>query len=206
VENSYSANGETLIAAIFPTAHIDARQKQFTKLGPPQRCGGFFVYPSANKQQKRFAKNLLKEPGVFTALITVTTRSLFVLVIDDDPDVLRAVQLSLRSTGWKITTAVDAREGLKLAGTLRPDVILCDAIMPHLSGPDVIEALRSAPATSATPIVLMTGLVAETFADTPWSAFLAKPFGPVELRAAIENAVAHDTGFRSVTAEQRTDD
>jgi CheY-like chemotaxis protein len=117
------------------------------------------------------------------------TRALSVLVIDDDPDSLIAARLWLRPTGWQVATALSADEGLKLVSTLQPDVIVCDATMPRISGRDVIDLLKGDPSTAAIPVVLMTGFPnPETFADVRWTKFLSKPFGPAELRAAIENA------------------
>ena len=120
--------------------------------------------------------------------------SRLVLVIDDDADVVKSIQACLRSTGWTIETTLDAREGLDLAVRVRPDVVLCDASMPELSGPRVIELLKQNPATSGIPVVLMSGYADPAmFSRVPWTVFLAKPFSPQELRAALENAVSNKT-------------
>ena len=66
--------------------------------------------------------------------------SFSVLVIDDDADVLKAVQLGLRSAGWTVATTVDPREGVKMARTIQPNVIVCDSSMPEVSGAQVIDA------------------------------------------------------------------
>ena len=120
----------------------------------------------------------------------MTVRPLSVLVIDDDMDVLASVRLLLCPSGWTVTTTGNARHGLKLASTVQPDVIVCDAVMPELSGPELIEALKREPMTRGTPIVLMTAYSAEMFADVPWHQFLAKPFDTAQLHGAIEGAAA----------------
>jgi CheY-like chemotaxis protein len=112
-----------------------------------------------------------------------------VLVIDDEPDVLESVRLGLRSTNWRVLTAATPADGLAKARTLLPNVILCDASMPRMSGPEVIQLLKNDPATAHIPVVLMTGIAeAYMFESVPWTGFLAKPFAPDELRDAVSSA------------------
>jgi CheY-like chemotaxis protein len=117
------------------------------------------------------------------------TSVLSVLVIDDEPSILHAIRVSLRTTGWKLLLTEKAIDGLELARTMQPDVILCDAMMPILSGTQLIYRLKGDRATAKIPIVLMTGVSdPDAFKQVPWSFFLEKPFGPAELRTAIESA------------------
>jgi CheY-like chemotaxis protein len=112
-----------------------------------------------------------------------------VLVIDDEVDVLRSVQLLLRSSGLKLTTTTEPKKGLEMVRTLCPDVILCDAAMPDFSGPQLITMLKNDPETAQIPTILMTGIAeAHMFSHVPWTNFLAKPFGAKELREAIVSA------------------
>lgn len=112
-----------------------------------------------------------------------------VLVIDDEPDVLKAVQLCLRSSGLKLTLTTDPKKGLEMARTLKPDVILCDAAMPDFSGPQLITLLKSDAATAWIPVILMTAVAeAYMFSHVAWTSFLAKPFSAKELREAIVSA------------------
>ena len=116
--------------------------------------------------------------------------SLTILVIDDDADVLKAVELGLRSAGWRIATTVNPREGVEMARSIQPNVIVCDSSMPEFSGAQVIGMLKNDPATADIPVVLMTGLAeVDMLSDVGWTTFLAKPFGPKELRAAIESTM-----------------
>jgi CheY-like chemotaxis protein len=137
----------------------------------------------------KFLEEFLIETDVPERIKDMGTCALSVLIIDDDPDILTSVRLCLRSTDWTVTTTLDGAEGIRLAEELQPDVIVCDAIMPGLSGEEVIELLKSKPETERIPIVLMTAFpIPEAFADTHWTNFLAKPFGPTELFTVIESA------------------
>jgi diguanylate cyclase len=112
-----------------------------------------------------------------------------VLVIDDEQDVLKSIQYCLRSSGLKLTMTTDPKKGLELARTIEPDVILCDAAMPDLSGSQVISMLKEDARTAGIPAVLMTAVAeAYMFSHVPWTGFLSKPFSAKELREAIVSA------------------
>jgi CheY-like chemotaxis protein len=112
-----------------------------------------------------------------------------VLVIDDEPAVLRSIQLLLRASGLKLSLTTDPKKGLEMARTIEPDVIVCDAAMPDLSGSQVITMLKEDAVTARIPAVLMTAVAeAHMFSHVPWTGFLSKPFSAKELREAIVSA------------------
>jgi CheY-like chemotaxis protein len=114
-----------------------------------------------------------------------------VLVIDDEPAILETVELILQhSGGYEVHTAANAAQSLEMIRRIRPDVILCDAQMPVISGMETISLLKADDATAHIPIVLMTGSPdVEQFSSLPLKAFLQKPFGPQELKEAIQTAL-----------------
>ena len=119
------------------------------------------------------------------------SRNISVLVIDDDSSVTTLVSTLLRRSGFTVSSATQARDAFRLAHRIQPDVVLCDAAMPELSGPQVIEALKADPATAEIPVVLMTGIAdAHMFAHARWTGFLGKPFDREELCAAVRSAIA----------------
>ena len=71
-----------------------------------------------------------------------------VLVIDDEADVLKSVQLLLRSSGLKLTVTTEPTKGLEMAPAQCPDVVLCDAAMPDFSEPQLISMLKNDPVTA----------------------------------------------------------
>jgi CheY-like chemotaxis protein len=119
----------------------------------------------------------------------MSKRALSILAIDDEPDILESVRIALRPSGWSVVGAVTPEEGLAMAQQFLPDVILCDAAMPKMSGPEVIQRLKANPVTTSIPVVLMTGIAeSHLFDHVPWTSFIAKPFSPEELRDAIYSA------------------
>jgi len=79
-----------------------------------------------------------------------------VLLVEDDRFLRRACEASLRQFGLTVTTAADGEEGLRLARSERPDIILLDMLMPKLSGLEVLRALRSDEATRSMPVLILS--------------------------------------------------
>ncbi len=79
-----------------------------------------------------------------------------VLLVEDDRFLRRACEASLRQRGLTVTTAADGEEGLRLAQSERPDIILLDMLMPKLSGLEVLRALRSDEATRSVPVLILS--------------------------------------------------
>ena len=78
------------------------------------------------------------------------------LLVEDDRFLRRACEVSLKQRGFAVTSAVDGEEGLRLARSERPDLILLDMLMPKLSGLDVLKALRSDPTTRGLRVLVLS--------------------------------------------------
>jgi two-component system, OmpR family, KDP operon response regulator KdpE len=121
-----------------------------------------------------------------------------VLVVDDDPGLLRAMAITLRVHGWDVTTAATGRGGIDAAATSHPDVVLLDLGLPDVSGLDVITAVRG---WSRVPIIVLS---ARQLGDDKVDAldagaddYVTKPFAMPELMARLRAAVrraAHEPG------------
>jgi signal transduction histidine kinase/DNA-binding response OmpR family regulator len=79
-----------------------------------------------------------------------------VLVIDDDATFVELLQRILSKEGYRVMTALGAKEGLELARGFRPDVITLDVMMPGMDGWSVLTALKSDPATTNIPVVMLS--------------------------------------------------
>ena len=73
-----------------------------------------------------------------------------ILVVDDDPDIARFVEVNLRTAGYDVAVAADGEEALEKAGELRPDLVLLDVMMPRIDGFEVAQRLRQNPQTANT--------------------------------------------------------
>ena len=83
---------------------------------------------------------------------------LTILVVDDNVHLQIAFKKILMSSGYQVETAGDGEEGLRLATSIKPDVILLDMMLPKLGGLDVLLALKADRATASIPVIALSGL------------------------------------------------
>jgi DNA-binding NarL/FixJ family response regulator len=112
-----------------------------------------------------------------------------ILVIDDDPKIRGQTCALLQSEGYATVEARNGREGVALARTERPALVLCDITMPEMNGHRVVEALRQDPATAHLPFIFLTGWSEKSDLRTGMNLgaddYLVKPVEPLELLGAV---------------------
>ncbi len=120
------------------------------------------------------------------------TQQPHVLVIDDEPQILRAVRTILTAKQFRVTTAARGEEGLTLAATQAPDLIILDLTLPDLDGIEVCSRLRE---WTQVPIIVLSVRDTEkdkvAALDRGADDYLTKPFGIEELLARIRVALRH---------------
>ena len=111
-----------------------------------------------------------------------------VLIVDDDPTVLRLLEVNFRLDGFETLTAATGEQALGVARTGRPDAIVLDVMMPGMDGHQVFEALRDDPATAGIAVVFLTGRAAPEEAARYVSEgvdYLMKAVDPAEVVALV---------------------
>jgi CheY-like chemotaxis protein len=81
-----------------------------------------------------------------------------ILLVDDSKFLRLATERALARAGYQVSTAMDGEDALKIAREQRPDVILLDMLLPKMTGPDVLKALKKDPSTAGIAVVAFTGL------------------------------------------------
>jgi CheY-like chemotaxis protein len=111
-----------------------------------------------------------------------------VLLVEDDRSLRRYLEVVLRQEGYEVLVAEDGLEAMRISLRSALDVVVTDAIMPHLNGYELCKFLRSTPHLSHMRIVLLSALdnVDSQPADLQADEFLAKPVKPEDLIACIE--------------------
>jgi CheY-like chemotaxis protein len=111
-----------------------------------------------------------------------------VLLVEDDRSVRRYLEVTLQRSGYRVVTAEDGLEAMKLALSTQFDVVVTDAVMPNLSGQELARFLRSNQKLSHLPIVLLTGQENKEAAGTAEDlidVFLYKPVKAEELKNCL---------------------
>lgn len=112
-----------------------------------------------------------------------------VLLVEDDHDLADVTQTALQQEGLEVTVAYDGREGLELAGRVRPHVVITDLVMPVLDGLQLIQRLLSDEPHPPVIAVSAVGSRLRTARQLGAVEALVKPISPKDLAAAARKAV-----------------
>jgi two-component system KDP operon response regulator KdpE len=109
-----------------------------------------------------------------------------ILVVDDEPQLVRALQTTLRGAGYTVDIASNGEEALALAASAQPDAIILDLVLPDLSGVEVCRELRR---WSSVPVLILSAVGDESqkvaALDAGADDYVTKPFGVAELLARL---------------------
>ena len=126
-----------------------------------------------------------------------------ILVVDDDVDIVRFVEVYLKMHGFDVMVAHDGAEALEAIEERRPDLALVDLMMPRVDGLEFIRRLRADPMTSALPVIMLTarGMTVDKVLGLSAGAddYLVKPFDTAELIARVRTTLRRYQEFREVS-------
>jgi DNA-binding response OmpR family regulator len=118
------------------------------------------------------------------------TRSLRVLIADDEANIVISLEYLMRKEGYQVATVADGEAALKVAAQFSPDLVLLDVMMPKKSGYEVCEALRANSAHAHSRIILLTACGRDSDIERGMAlgadAYVTKPFSPRELMRKIK--------------------
>jgi DNA-binding response OmpR family regulator len=120
-----------------------------------------------------------------------------ILIIEDNQETARILELSLKREGYEIRIALDGHRGLELAQATPPDLILLDLMLPGIDGFEICSRLRANPVTASLPILILSAKAQEAdktlAAELGANSYLAKPYRRAELLAAVRSLLPDKT-------------
>lgn len=113
-----------------------------------------------------------------------------VLVVDDDPHVLQLLRVNFELEGYDVVSANNGEEALKVIASKKPDILVCDIMMPGMDGLEVVRRVRSKGSTKDLPIVMVSAKAQQGDVaagdDAGADAYVTKPFDPQDLLDVVE--------------------
>jgi two-component system alkaline phosphatase synthesis response regulator PhoP/two-component system response regulator VicR len=116
-----------------------------------------------------------------------------VLVVDDQPHIVRLIQVNLEKEGFQVATAGDGVEGLQRAQEVKPDLVILDVIMPRKDGFTLLRELKADEQFADTPVIMLTvkthnADIVEGLKEGA-ELYLPKPFHPKELVSLVKRVL-----------------
>lgn len=116
-----------------------------------------------------------------------------VLVVDDQPHIVRLIQVNLEKEGFRVATAGDGLDGIEKVRSLKPDLVILDVIMPRKDGFDVLRDMKADPILEPIPVIMLTvkthnADIVEGLKEGA-ELYLPKPFHPKELVALVKRVL-----------------
>jgi diguanylate cyclase (GGDEF)-like protein len=126
-----------------------------------------------------------------------------ILVVDDDADIVRFVEMNLRLEGYRVLVAKDGLEALEMVAAEVPDLVLLDVMMPGFDGIEVTRRLRADSRTATLPVIMLTAktMTADRVLGLTTGAddYILKPFDTLELVARVKSTLRRNAEARAVS-------
>lgn len=115
-------------------------------------------------------------------------------MVDDEPDIVDLIKMSLSLANFETIAAYSGPEALKVLETQRPDIVLLDVMMPQMTGFEVCEKIRANPNLKGLPVIILTAKGRRDDAEKGLNAgadeYIIKPFDPTELADQVRSLLA----------------
>ena len=132
-----------------------------------------------------------------------------VLVVDDDPVILKLLEVNFEMEGFEVVRASDGAMGLERAREVLPDIVILDVMMPRMTGYEVAKALREDAGTAHIPIIFVTARAqssdVERGIELGVDDYVTKPFDPLDLIARVNALLARSQDEADPATEPTAD-
>lgn len=120
-----------------------------------------------------------------------------ILVVDDEPDILKTIKLSLKMEGYEVITALDGEEALRKAHNKKPDIIILDVMLPTINGYEVARSLKFDERYKHMSIIILTAhtqkMDQELWRNSGADLYMTKPFELDKLKENIKGLLSNSS-------------
>jgi len=117
-----------------------------------------------------------------------------ILLVDDDPAILRLLDVNFRMEGFDVDAASHGEDALAVVARTTPDVIVLDLMLPGMDGREILQRLRADPATAEVPVIFLTARGRDDVAAGEAERYVQKPFDTVDLVATVRSLLEGGPG------------
>lgn len=121
-----------------------------------------------------------------------------ILAVDDEPNIVRLIQVNLERHGYQVETANNGAQALAKIRENRPDLLVSDVMMPEMDGFELLSTIRRDPVLSDLPIIMLTAKAQDANVMEGYSRgadmYLTKPFNPQELLQFVKRILSSQSG------------
>jgi DNA-binding response OmpR family regulator len=118
-----------------------------------------------------------------------------ILVVDDEPSIVRPLVFILKREGYEVITASNGEEGLQMARTQKPDLIFLDVMMPKKNGYEVCKELKCDPDLKQIYVIILSARGVEPEEDEKKlinaNEYMSKPFSPIHILKRVKTILSH---------------
>ncbi|MBU4478575.1 MAG: response regulator [Candidatus Omnitrophica bacterium] len=117
-----------------------------------------------------------------------------ILIIDDEPELVKAVEIRLKANGYEVEGAYDGKAGIDKAEKFKPDLVLLDIMMPGMDGQEVLKKLKENPETKTIPVIMLSakseaGDIVKSLVDGGACDYIVKPFFDGEMLRKLKSNI-----------------
>jgi DNA-binding response OmpR family regulator len=117
-----------------------------------------------------------------------------ILIVDDDPVILRLLQINFRLEGYEVDTATRGEEALERVRSNRPEIVVLDVMMPGIDGWEVLRRLKETPAAKHIPVIFLSARAQDEDRRQGYALgvdeYVTKPFDPAHLVEIVRRSLA----------------
>ena len=117
-----------------------------------------------------------------------------ILAVDDEPNIVRLIQVNLERMGYQVDTANNGVQALEKIRANRPDLVVSDVMMPEMDGMELLSTIKRDPALEDLPVIMLTAKTQDKDVMQGYTRgadmYLTKPFNPAELIAFVKRILA----------------